>query len=76
MSVELIGPYHADADGGGGTHRAAIGWSGLKIGRIIQGKAAPYRIDDHEGPIGWAPASSFRLKGTCGIFVGLIVVVS
>ena len=37
MSVELVGPYFADSYGGGGTHKAAIGWKGLTIGDIKEG---------------------------------------
>jgi hypothetical protein len=75
MSVELVGPYHADSYGGGGTHTAAVGWQGLKIGEIIPGRAAPYRIDRNGTAIGWAPASSLRLKGIREITVGVIVIV-
>jgi hypothetical protein len=75
MSVVLVGPYHGDSYGGGGTHTKACGWPGLKIGRIIPERAAPFRIDDDEGPIGWAPASSLLLRCTGTIRVGLSVVV-
>jgi hypothetical protein len=76
MSVELIGPYHGDSYGEGGTHTAACGWSGLTIGRVFtDGRAAPYRIDRHGTPIGWAPASSIRLNGVSTIIVGLVVIV-
>jgi hypothetical protein len=68
MSVELIGPYWRSSDKTGGPNTLACGWPGLTIGRILQGKPAPYRIDDNEGAIGWAPASSLRYTG------GVIVV--
>ena len=75
MSVELVGPYFADSYGGGGTHTAAVGWSGLSIGRIIEGRKAPYRIDRNGVAIGWAPASSLRVRGGGSIYVGITVVV-
>jgi hypothetical protein len=73
MSVELVGPYHGDSYGGGGTHTAACGWSGLRIGQIISGRKAPYRIDRNGTPIGWASGSSLRLKGIVAIDVGMII---
>lgn len=76
MSVELVGPYHGDSYGGGGTHRAAIGWQGLRIGAIREGRAAPYRIDRNGTPIGWAPASSLRIKGGVRITIGIMVIVA
>ena len=76
MSVELVGPYHADSYGGGGTHTAAVGWSGLTIGDIKEGRAAPYRIDRNGTPIGWAPKSSIRIKGGVTIYIGMFVIVS
>jgi hypothetical protein len=75
MSVELVGPYHGDSYGGGGTHTAACGWSGLKIGQIISGRKAPFRIDRNGTPIGWAPLSSLRPKGSVTIVVGMVIVV-
>jgi hypothetical protein len=75
MSVELIGPYHADCDGGGGTHRRAIGWGNLTVGDYRPGKHSQVRIDDDEGAIGWAPLSSIRLKGITVIYVGAIITV-
>lgn len=75
MSVELTGPYHGDSYGGGGTHWAAIGWTGLTIGAIIEGRAAPYRIDRDGIPIGWAPASSLRPRRVRFIIIGHSVVV-
>jgi hypothetical protein len=62
MSIQLVGPYHADSYGGGGTHSIAVGWKGLRIGQVIKGRKAPYRIDHNGVPIGWAPASSIRKK--------------
>lgn len=76
MSVELVGPYHADSYGGGGTNTAAVGWSGLRIGAICSGRAAPFRIDRNGTPIGWAPGSSLRLKGVIVIEIGMTVIVS
>ena len=73
MSVELVGPYFADSYGGGGTHKAAIGWKGLTIGDIKEGRKAPYRIDRNGTPIGWAPASSIRAKQK--IQIGMIIIV-
>ena len=52
-----------------------VGWQGLKIGDIKEGRKAPYRIDRNGTPIGWAPASSLRLKGVTRITVGIVVVV-
>ena len=70
MSVELVGPYHADSYGRGGTHTTAVGWNNLQIDDIKEGRAAPYRIDRNGTPIGWAPASSLRLKGAKVITIG------
>ena len=74
MSVELVGHYFGDSYGGGGTHTAAVGWQGLKIGDIKEGRKAPYRIDRNGTPIGWAPASSLRVK-TGKITIGIVVIV-
>ena len=74
MSVELVGHYFGDSYGGGGTHTAAVGWQGLKIGDIKEGRKAPYRIDRNGTPIGWAPASSLRVKSG-RITIGIVVVV-
>ena len=76
MSVELVGPYHGDSYGGHGTHTAAVGWKGLTIGAIKEGRAAPYRIDRNGTPIGWAPKSSIRIKGGVTINIGMFVIVS
>jgi hypothetical protein len=74
MSVALVGPYHGDSYGGGGTHNAAVGWQGLRIGDYQAGRAAPWRIDRNGTPIGWAPTNSLRLK--VGVVrVGLVVIV-
>lgn len=74
MSVELVGPYYGDSYGGNGEHLAAIGWKGLTIGTIIEGRKAPYRIDRNGTPIGWAPASSIRAKGK--ITRGMVIIVT
>ena len=58
--VELIGDYFRDRYAESEPHNKAIGWKGLKIGQIIPGRAAPYKVVDHQGPIGWAPPSSLR----------------
>jgi hypothetical protein len=73
MSVELVGPYYGDSYGGSGTHTAAVGWKGLTIGAIREGRKAPYRIDRNGTPIGWAPASSLRAK--VRITIGMIIIV-
>ena len=73
MSVELVGPYYGDSYGGNGTHTAAVGWKGLTIGAIKEGRKAPYRIDRNGTPIGWAPASSLRAK--VRITIGMIIIV-
>lgn len=73
MSVELIGPYNGDSYGGGGTHTAAVGWTGLTIGAIKEGRHSPYRIDRNGIPIGWAPESSIRKKGR--IYIGIMIIV-
>ena len=75
MSVELVGKYYGDSYGGGGEHTAAVGWQGLKIGDIKEGRKAPYRIDRNGTPIGWESASSLRPKGITRITVGIVVVV-
>lgn len=76
MSVELVGPYHGDSYGGNGTHTAACGWDGLRIGKIfLDGRKAPYRIDRNGVPIGWAPGSSLRLKGCTVITVGMTIII-
>ena len=74
-SVELIGPQHGDCYGRNGTHTAAVGWKGLTIGDIKEGRAAPYRIDRNGTPIGWAPKSSIRVKPGVTIFIGIMVIV-
>ena len=58
--VELIGNYFRDSYAESEPHNKAIGWKGLKIGDIIPGRAAPYKVVDNQGPIGWAPPSSIR----------------
>jgi hypothetical protein len=58
--VHLVGAYHGDSYGGGGTHTAAVGWSNLTIGQYIQGRNAPYRIDHNGTPIGWASLNSIQ----------------
>jgi hypothetical protein len=73
MSIELVGPYHADSYGGGGTHTAAVGWRGLTLGDFLPGRPAPFRIDRNGTPIGWAPWSSVRAKGEPE--VGTVVIV-
>jgi hypothetical protein len=42
IPVKLVGPYHGDSYGGGGTRNAAIGWQGLKIGGCEGGRPAPW----------------------------------
>jgi hypothetical protein len=62
-AVELIGPYHGDSYGEGGTHTKACGWENLTIGKIFtDGRKAPNRIDHDGTPIGWAPDSSIKYK--------------
>ena len=73
MSVELVGQYYGDSYGGGGVHTAAVGWQGLKIGDIKEGRKAPYRIDRNGTPIGWATASSLRAKGGIRITIGISI---
>ena len=58
--VELIGVYYGDSYAETEPHKKAIGWSGLKLDRIIQGRAAPYLVVKNGSPIGWAPPSSVR----------------
>ena len=62
-SVELVGDYYITSYKEYEPHRKAIGWKGLSIGQIIEGRAAPYLIVDSEGPIGWAPITSLRKTG-------------
>ena len=59
-NVELVGDYFGDSYAETEPHRKAIGWKGLIIGDIIEGRAAPYKIVRNGKPIGWAPASSLR----------------
>ena len=59
-SVELVGEYFGDSYAETEPHTKAIGWKGLIIGDIIQGRAAPYKIVRAGISIGWAPASSIR----------------
>jgi hypothetical protein len=73
MSVDLIGCYYRDADATGPKNTLACGWPNLKIGRILAGKPAPYRIDDSHGAIDWAPESSISSNGR-SIVVGIFVV--
>ena len=75
MSVEFIGQYYWDSYGGGGVHTATVGWKDLKIGDIKEGRKAPYRIDRNGTPIGWAPASSLRVKSGNKITIGIVVIV-
>ena len=58
--VELIGVYYEDSYAETEPHKKAIGWSGLKLDRIIQGRAAPYLVVKNGSPIGWAPPSSVK----------------
>ena len=58
--VELTGIYFGDSYAETEPHNKAIGWRGLKIGEIIQGRAAPYKIVRAGVPIGWAPPSSVK----------------
>ena len=58
--VELTGNYFGDSYAETEPHNKAIGWKGLKIGEIIQGRAAPYKIVRAGIAIGWAPPSSVR----------------
>ena len=58
--VELIGVYYGDSYAETEPHKKAIGWSGLKLDRIIQGRAAPYLVVQNGSPIGWAPPSSIK----------------
>jgi hypothetical protein len=62
MDVDLVGPYHGDSYGGGGTHTIACGWPGLKVEDIKHGRAAPYMVCQDGEAIGWAPESSIRRK--------------
>ena len=59
-NVELVGEYFGDSYAETEPHRKAIGWKGLIIGDIIQGRVAPYKIVRAGSSIGWAPASSIR----------------
>ena len=58
--VELTGDYFGDSYAETESHNKAIGWRGLKIGEIIPGRAAPYKIVRAGVPIGWAPPSSVK----------------
>ena len=58
--VELIGVYYGDSYAETVPHDKAIGWKGLKLGRIVQGRYAPYLIVRNGSPIGWAPPSSVK----------------
>ena len=58
--VELRGIYYVDSYAEEGSSVKAIGWKGLKIGRILPGRAAPYLVVNDRGPIGWAPPSSIK----------------
>ena len=58
--VELIDDYYEDSYAETVPHNKAIGWKGLKLGRIIQGRYAPYLIVRNGSPIGWAPPSSVK----------------
>ena len=58
--VELIGDYFGDSYAETEPHSKAIGWRGLAIGQIIQGRVAPYKIVRGESVIGWAPPSSVK----------------
>ena len=60
MSVVFKGPYYADADATGKAYTLPdYITGGLTIGRVLEGKAAPYRIDHNGVPIGWAKKSAF-----------------
>ena len=73
MGVTFIGPYYVNADAGGEEHTLPpYITSGLTIGRIIEGKAAPYRIDHDGEAIGWASEDAFEV----GLFSKLKVGVS
>jgi hypothetical protein len=63
MSVKLVGPYYTDSYRGGGPNTIGLKFTTLTIGRIIPGRAAPYRIDHDGTPIGWAPESSLVCPG-------------
>ena len=58
--VELIGIYYVDSYAEKGSSVKAIGWPGLKIGRIVPGRVAPYLVVNDRSTIGWAPPSSVR----------------
>ena len=58
--VELIGIYYVDSYAEKGSSVKAIGWPGLKIGRIVPGRVAPYLVVNDRGTIGWAPPSSIK----------------
>ena len=58
--VELIGNYYVDSYAEKGSSVKAIGWKGLKIGRIEPGRVAPYLVVNDRGTIGWAPPSSIK----------------
>ena len=59
-NVELVGEYFGDSYAETEPHTKAIGWKGLIIGDIIQGRVAPYKIIRAGSSIGWAPAPSIR----------------
>ena len=42
-NVELVGEYFGDSYAETEPHRKAIGWKGLIIGDIIEGRVAPYK---------------------------------
>jgi hypothetical protein len=73
MSVRLTGPYYSDSYGEGGPNTVGLKFSGLTIGRIIQGRFTPYRIDHQGIPIGWAPRDSLETVGGAVIEVGTAV---
>ena len=58
--VELTGIYYVDSYAEKGSSVKAIGWKGLKIGRIEPGRVAPYLVVNDRGTIGWAPPSSIK----------------
>ena len=60
--VDLIGEYFGDSYAERAPHDKAIGWKGLKIGQIIPGRPAPYKIVREGISIGWAPPSSIKKK--------------
>jgi hypothetical protein len=58
--INLVGEYYGNSDGGNGTNNIAWGWENLTIGEYIHKRAAPFRIDRNQSPIGWAPRKSIR----------------